>query len=169
MTATDARMGSLETIGDQLTLRFDRHLRHPIERVWRALTDQADLAHWYPQTVEGEWRVGGKLTFLDSSMPDKPFEGVIWEFDPPRLLAHSWGDDFLRWELEPDGPDATRLVLRNRIVDRTWPAWSTGAGWHACLDALAHRLDGEPIPWTITEGAKQLEPEYRDRLGAEEA
>jgi uncharacterized protein YndB with AHSA1/START domain len=169
MTATDARMGTLETADGQLTLRFDRRLAHPIDRVWKALVDPDDLAQWYPQTVTGEWRVGGKLRFLDSSMPDQPFEGVVTEFDPPRLLAHSWGDDFLRWELAPDGPDATRLVLLNRIVDRSWPAWSTGAGWHACLDALALALDGAVIPWTVAERAKALEPGYRERLGSDEA
>jgi hypothetical protein len=93
---------------------------------------------------------------------------LISEFEPPRLLAHSWGDDFLRWELAPDGPDATRLVLLNRIVDRTWPAWGTGAGWHACLDALALSLDDAPIPWSITERAKQLEPTYREHLGPDQ-
>ena len=39
------------------TIRFDRRLRHPIERVWQALTDPDELRSWWGDTklelVEG--------------------------------------------------------------------------------------------------------------------
>jgi uncharacterized protein YndB with AHSA1/START domain len=43
--------------GGSTTVRFDRRLRHPIERVWQALTDPEELRRWWGDTkldpVEG--------------------------------------------------------------------------------------------------------------------
>jgi uncharacterized protein YndB with AHSA1/START domain len=33
------RDGSVERIGDQRVLRFERRLQHPVERVWDAITE----------------------------------------------------------------------------------------------------------------------------------
>jgi hypothetical protein len=69
-------------------------------------------------------------------------EGEVIEFDPPRVLAHSWGDDQLRWELEPHA-DGCLLVLTHTFDDR-FKAARDAAGWHLCLDALSAKLEGEP-------------------------
>jgi len=45
-----------ERIGPR-TLRFERRLAHPPERVWRALTDPAELAIWLVAAAELEPRV----------------------------------------------------------------------------------------------------------------
>lgn len=44
--------GTLETVDDRHTLRFERHLDHPVERVWRAITDPDELRHWFPPAGE---------------------------------------------------------------------------------------------------------------------
>jgi activator of Hsp90 ATPase-like protein len=50
--------GTIEQSPDgSTTVRFDRRLRHPIERVWQALTDPDELRRWWGDTkldpVEG--------------------------------------------------------------------------------------------------------------------
>ena len=65
-------------------------------------------------------------------------------YEPPHLLAYSWGEDHLRWELEPrDG--GTRLVLTHTFDDRLKAA-RDAAGWDLCLDALATSLSGGDAP-----------------------
>jgi uncharacterized protein YndB with AHSA1/START domain len=41
--------GSLLSEGGRYVLRFERHLGHSVERVWRALTEPSELAHWFPR------------------------------------------------------------------------------------------------------------------------
>ena len=37
-------------------VRFERTFRHPVERVWRAISDPAELPAWFPSKVEYEQR-----------------------------------------------------------------------------------------------------------------
>jgi len=39
--------GSYDTIEDQPTLTFERWLSHPVDRVWRAIIERDELAHWF--------------------------------------------------------------------------------------------------------------------------
>ena len=64
-------------------LRLERHYRHPVERVWRAIADPAEQAHWFPTGRRrsrspnrrrrpgsvGTWH-GGTLTFALAAEPD---------------------------------------------------------------------------------------------------
>ena len=43
---TDDRHGVLTIDGDRATMTFRRHLPHPIEVVWAALTDPAERRAW---------------------------------------------------------------------------------------------------------------------------
>ena len=58
-----AEFGSLERAGDVSILRYERRLAHPRERVWRAITQDADLAAWFPTTIEGPRRARAALHF----------------------------------------------------------------------------------------------------------
>ena len=54
MGVSDAdEFGTLERKGNLSVLRYERRLAHPPQRVWRALTDDTDLAAWFPTTIEG--------------------------------------------------------------------------------------------------------------------
>jgi len=121
-------------------LRFERALDHPPDRVWRYLTEAGELRGWHPSPFELEPRVGGAVRYLP---PDGAMfgEGEVTEYDPPRVLAHTWGDDHLRWELEPRG-DGCLLVLTHSFDDH-FKAARDAAGWHVCLDGLAARLAGD--------------------------
>jgi uncharacterized protein YndB with AHSA1/START domain len=130
---------SLQTSEGRSVLRMERWLKHPPEKVWKAVTEPERLADWFPGNVTLDLRTGGALTFeLDGSGDT----GTVTDLDPPRLIAYTWGADHLRWELHPDG-DGTRLVLVHTFADRAGAA-SFGAGWHTCIVALDLALDGRP-------------------------
>ena len=170
---------TLGTAGRQPTLRFERRLPHPVEKVWRALTDPAELAHWFPQDVDGSFTPGEKMRFrFRGELPElggevvDHFEGEVLEVDPPRLLAYTWGGDVLRWTLTPDG-DGCLLVFTDTISD-LGKAARDGAGWHVCLDALEARLTGGAVPaadGSVPPGDrwKDLYAEYRESFGPEAA
>ena len=138
-------------IGSHPTLRFERRLRHTVERVWRAITEPSELAHWFPSTVELELRVGGRMTFTFeqdlseyAELPEgtHTLRGEVTALEPPHLFAFTWGDDQLRFELEPaDGGASTELRF-SVVLDATDKAARDAAGWHVCLDGLEHHLGG---------------------------
>jgi uncharacterized protein YndB with AHSA1/START domain len=120
-------------------LRFERVLRHSAERVWSALTELDGLRGWHPSPFELEPRVGGTVRYLP---PDGSAfgEGEVTEYEPRRVLAYTWGEDHLRWELRPHA-EGTLLVLTHTFDDH-FKAARDAAGWHLCLDALATSLAG---------------------------
>ena len=44
--------GTLETIDGRPALRFERTLAHSVERVWRAISDPAELERWFPAAAD---------------------------------------------------------------------------------------------------------------------
>jgi uncharacterized protein YndB with AHSA1/START domain len=166
MTTID---GTLETTADGTpVLRFERRYPHPIEKVWRALTEPEEMRGWFPQRVayDPDLRVGAKVHYSDDpNMPGESFDGEVLALEPPALLELSWGTDRLRMELRADG-DGTVLVFTNTISDREHTARSA-AGWHECLDALTHRLAGETPPWTDNARWAEVHPAYVERFGGE--
>src|SRR5689334_14217364 len=86
--------------GDRWTLRFVRDLRHPPEKVWRTLTVPDLLAQWAPFTADRDLGSLGPatLTMIDGDTA-VPLAAEVQTAEPPKLLAYTWGDDTLRWEL----------------------------------------------------------------------
>ena len=135
--------GTYTTVEDRPAVRFQRRLRHPVDAVWRMVTDPAELRHWFPCPVTiDELRVGGALKYDYGD--DGSDEGEVLEVDPPRLFAVTWGVDLLRFELAAEG-DGTLLTLVHVLNLEGAPAAAkVSAGWHLCLDAMEHALDGDP-------------------------
>jgi uncharacterized protein YndB with AHSA1/START domain len=168
------RYGTLVTIDSRPAVRFERRYRHPIERVWRAVTDPAEMAQWFPSNVEGERAVGAELRFADDEQraaaheagePTRDdagpmFRGRVVVYDPPQVFSFTWGAELLRIELAPDG-DGTRLTFTH-LLSHPSVAARNGAGWHACLAELDSML-GEPPP--ADAGWKQVYDGYLDRMG----
>ncbi|MGH2990706.1 MAG: SRPBCC family protein [Solirubrobacterales bacterium] len=153
-------------------LRFERTFPHPPERAWAALTDPGEMAAWHPSPFELEPQVGETVSYLPNpEIPEMP-DGEVIEYDPPRLLAHTWGDDHLRWALRPHD-DGCLLVLTHTFDDR-FKAARDATGWHLCLEALATTLDGtltgEPFPAeagaerVIPSGWRDLNRAYEERF-----
>jgi uncharacterized protein YndB with AHSA1/START domain len=148
----------------RVVLRFERHLHHSAERVFRAITDIEELAEWFPGLVEIDLHVGGAVEFsqpnFDVDLELIPLHGTITDFDPPHLLAFMWGDDLLRFELTAEHA-GTRLVFTHRFENRA-SAPRSAAGWSVCIDLLESTLNGEAPPanrWI------EYHARYGDELG----
>lgn len=138
-------------------VRFERTFRHPVERVWRAISDPAELPSWFPSQVEYEPEVGSPMKFTGD--PHAPAtEGRLLAWDPPRHLAFSWGPDELHLTLEEvDG--GCRFELVNVLSDPDAAA-RNAAGWHVCLDELEKAVRGERTDGPHAETATEWQPLY---------
>ncbi|TDC81749.1 ATPase [Micromonospora sp. KC606] len=94
-------------------------LRHPIERVWAALTTAEGLSRWFGSVAEIDLRPGGRAFFRWDDL-DEESVATIAVVDPPHRFAFRWAieglpeDDapqtLVDFTLEPV-PDGTRLRL----------------------------------------------------------
>jgi uncharacterized protein YndB with AHSA1/START domain len=160
-----AELGSFEKLGENKgVLRFVRRLAHPRERVWRAITEPEHLKAWFPSTIDGERKTGAAITLVFPDNMAPPANGAILAYEPPRLFEFTWGEDTLRFELQPDG-DGTLLTLTNTIVE-IGKAARDGAGWQVCLDALELDLDGKGGREALGRWAEFSE-QYKERFGPE--
>ncbi|WP_406055077.1 SRPBCC domain-containing protein [Kribbella sp. NBC_00889] len=138
---------TLSTENGRTVLRMQRALRHPVEKVWRAITEPGQLAGWFPAAVELDLRLDGAVTFTFEEDPGAPVDlengGVIRAYEPPHLIEYTWGVEVLRWELVPSGAGCT-LHLTATYDDRPGSASFSG-GWRLCFDAL-DRVLGDTVP-----------------------
>jgi len=96
-------------------LRFEVTYPHPIERVWRALTDSRAIAEWLMPNDFAP-RVGHKFQFR--TKPQYGWDGIVncevLECVPPRRLVFTWKssalDTVLAITLEP-AAEGTKLVM----------------------------------------------------------
>jgi uncharacterized protein YndB with AHSA1/START domain len=159
-----SRMGTATNTDGTWTLTFVRQLDHPVEKVWRAITESDLLAAWFPCDVVGERRAGADIRLLfwpdvvekyEVAEPDTRGHIEVWE--PPTRFELTWEGDHLRWELSPT-PTGTTLTLTTVIEDPTI-ATDAAAGYHVCLDRLQVRLDsGAAAP--LADHPKELEAAY---------
>ena len=159
--------GTLEQTTTGWALHFVRRLRHSPAKVWAALADPEQRAAWFPGTMTGELTPGATLRFATGvdSVPD--FTGTVLAVEPERLLEFTWGEDVLRFEIEPT-PEGCRLTLRDSIAE-LGKAARDGAGWHVCLEQLDVALAGRPDCDTPGERWTEVHPSYVAAFGPEAA
>lgn len=163
-------LGELHAAADgRFALRFERMLAHPPERVWQALTDAGALRAWFPAMVDIEQREGAPLRFelteeakLRFALPDEQAtaEGEITALERHRVLAYTWADELLRWELTATGQGC--LLVFTTVFGSLEVAADQGAAWHAALEMLEACLDGRDADWSQWERAEQLAADYAD-------
>jgi uncharacterized protein YndB with AHSA1/START domain len=169
---------------DATTVRFERLLPGPIERVWSYLTESDKRKKWLCAGAT-EPKVGGHVemhfhnaTLSSAEDIDRPekykdmpeellFGGTVTRYEPPHALSHTWDfeDEFSEvcYELEEQG-DKVRLVLTHRRLESTDVVLSVSGGWHTHLDILVDVLNGrEPRAFWKTHTI--FEAEYVQRLG----
>ncbi|PYX63874.1 MAG: polyketide cyclase [Acidobacteria bacterium] len=151
--------------GEKWTLILVRELRHPAEKVWRALTDPAHLREWAPFDVDGSLGTVGTVNLTWVGTPQVS-ETRVTRADAPKVLEYS----DIRWELEAFG-SGTRLTLWHNI-DRRFISWGA-AGWHICFDVLERLLAADPIGRIVGAeamkfgGWQRLNAEYAKQFGIE--
>ena len=154
--------------GKKWTLILVRELRHPPEKVWKALTDPASLREWAPFDADRSLAAVGpvKLSTVGTPTPHIS-ETRVTRAEAPNLLEYRWSDNDVRWKLEPLG-DGTRLALWHNI-DRSFISMGA-AGWHICLDVLDRLLADDPLGRIVGGevmkfGWPRLNTEYAKRFG----
>jgi uncharacterized protein YndB with AHSA1/START domain len=158
--------------GDKWTLVLVRELRHPAEKVWRALTEPEQLREWAPFDADRSLDATGpvKLSTVATPTPQVS-ETTVTRAEAPKLLEYKWGENDMRWELEPIA-SGTRLTLWHSI-GRRFVAMGA-AGWHICLDVLDRLVAGQPIGRIVGGDAmkfgwQRLNAEYSKQFGIEAA
>jgi uncharacterized protein YndB with AHSA1/START domain len=166
------------------TLRLERLLPGPIERVWAYLTESDKRAQWLA-AGEMEPRVGGSITLrfdhakLSAHQAPPPerykntcattSEQTVTRFEPPRLLAWTWdgGNEppsEVTFELTPQGDKVLLVITHRRLASRDREL-GVAVGWHAHLAMLIERLQGREPPafWSVFSA---LDAEYARRFAA---
>ena len=169
---------SYATVIAPLTVRIQRVLPGPIERVWSFLTESELRGRWL---ASGEMHLessgGVELVFDNSTLTENDIaapakyakqagavrmRGRILACEPPRLLAYTWGESEhaseVRFELSPRGDEVHLVLTHSRLSDRE-EMLSVAGGWHTHLGILLDRLQGrEPAGFWKTHA--QVEAEY---------
>jgi uncharacterized protein YndB with AHSA1/START domain len=167
------------TLIEPATLKIERILPGPIERVWSYLTE-SDLRRQWLASGQMEPKVGSSLELVwrNSELTDPPGErpegfgeehrmqSRITEFDPPRKLAFTWGENgSVEIALQPKGKDVLLTLIHHRLRDHKMQIM-VGAGWHAHLDILVARVSGKTPAVPFWDGWVKLKQEYETRLPA---
>jgi uncharacterized protein YndB with AHSA1/START domain len=160
------------------TLKIQRLLPGPAERVWAYLTDGEKRRQWLA-AGQMQMEVGAPFEFIwhNDELTDPPGqrpEGFpaehrmqcrITELDPPRKLAFTWsGSGDVSIELQPKGQKVLLTLIHRRLRDRK-TMLMVGAGWHMHLDLLAARSEGR-TPEPFWDGWARLRQDYDRRLPA---
>jgi uncharacterized protein YndB with AHSA1/START domain len=161
------------------TVRLERLLPGPIERVWAYLTESDERRTWFASGPM-ELRVGGKVELVfhhselsaEKNAPEKfkkheghTMHGRVTACEPPRLLSYTFGNaGEVTFELAPQGGDVLLVLTHRRLADRNMMV-SVSSGWHSHLAILIDKLNGEePRPFWTT--VTKMEAEYEKRIPA---
>lgn len=145
------------------TFVLERRLKAPIERVWSYFVDGEKRARWFNggDTLSANGQAFTMIFAHKNITSEKPPErwkemetgsfpmgGRVLAFDPPRLLAITWGDgdehvSEVRFEFAAIG-DETLLTLTHTKIDKIENTRDFAGGWTAHLETLATVLSGKP-------------------------
>jgi uncharacterized protein YndB with AHSA1/START domain len=132
----------------------------PPERVFRALTDSAELTLWWGEepsvelkVMEMDPRVGGRWRFEGSDRVGHSVNGVreyvtygeVLAIEPPRLLIYTWISNWhehpevpttVRWDLEPTKTGTRVRVTHSGLANEPVARKDYTGGWVGVLELL---------------------------------
>jgi uncharacterized protein YndB with AHSA1/START domain len=179
--ATNEEFG---VVTEPLTVRLERLLPGPIERVWSYLTDSEKRGKWFASGPM-ELRAGGKLEFHfrnselpGSGPPPERFQqyegmvskGTVTRCEPPHVLSFTWSEEEgdnseVTFELS-DKEGQVLMILTHRRLRNRKELVSVASGWHVHAGVLADLLN-EREPKPFWESVDRMEAEYDKRIPAE--
>ncbi len=135
----------------------EREFTHPVEKVWRALTDGALLSEWL---MPGDFRavVGHHFTLRAEPAPnwDGVVRGTVLAVDPCTRLVYTWAsagaaEDGLHttvtWTITPTARGALVRMEQAGFRPQDEPNYQGASlGWRRFADGLATTLDGLAPP-----------------------
>ena len=153
--------GDFGRLIEPATLRIERLVPGPVDRVWAFLTDSDLRSRWLASgtmtmQVDAPFELTWRNDELTKPAGEKPagmsgqhhMESRITELEPQRRLGFTWGTTGgVTFELEPKGNDVLLIVTHRRVLERSTLV-GVSTGWHKHLDLLVARLnDREPAPF----------------------
>ena len=137
--------------GQTEALSFEFDLKHPPQKVWRALTDPVLLSEWLLPAVGFKLDPGEAFTFKTDPHPgwDGTVSCRMLEIEPQRKLSYSWGvpglDTVVTFTLAPTAT-GTRLSLVQSGFKPDQKQAFGGAryGWSMMGGKLVELLDQTP-------------------------
>ena len=175
---TETALDPYGALIEPATLRIQRLLPGPVERVWAYLTE-SELRRQWLASGDMEMKVGAAfdLSWRNNELTDPPgtppdgFDGRhslasrITDLVPLRRLGIEWGNTGgVIFELEPMGEEVMLTVTHRRVPDRSVLV-NVSAGWHAHLNVLAARLH-ETAPEPFWSQWRSLKSDYDRRIPA---
>lgn len=144
---------------DESTIRFERLLPGPIERIWAYLTESEKRKQWFA-AGDYELKEGGKANlFFQHKNISKPgteppeafrkmheegheWHGKILAVDAPRMLRMTFGEHSeVTYELTEQSNGEVLLTLTHRKLTAN-DLRNVSPGWHAHLAILGAILNG---------------------------
>ena len=163
---------------EPLTLKIQRLLPGPVDRVWAYLTESELRRQWLASgQMQAKTDTSFELVWRNDELSDPPgarpegfgaehrLESRILAFEPGRKLAFTWNQGEVSFELEPAGDKVLLTVIHRRLPDQA-QLLNVSAGWHAHLDVLVTRISGKPQTTSFWDGWSKLKAEYEKRLSA---
>ena len=154
------------------TLRVQRLLPGPIDRIWAYLTESDLRRRWF---AAGEMKMEAgapvELVWRNDELTDPPgqrppgssgenrMQSRIIDVEPPYKLVIGWGaNGRVSFELTPQG-DSVLLILTHYGVPNRASLLNFAPGWHAHLNVLEAILaNGQPEPFW--DAVVRLKAEY---------
>lgn len=160
------------------TLKIQRILPGPIERVWAYLTE-SDLRRQWLAAGDMQMKAGTpfELVWRNDELSDPPgkrpdgfaeeqrMQCRVRECDPPRKLVITWRDSGdVSFELEQKGDEVLLTLIHRRLPNRD-SLLNHAAGWHMHLDLLGALASGRKTA-PFWDGWARLKSDYETRIPA---
>ncbi len=143
------------------TIRLERMLDAPVDKVWRYLTEADLRREWFmggtDARPDGEFELLVDHDNLSTDAVPYPashecFKGAVWteqvlRFEPPRLLETTFQggkNGNVTYELFAEG-EGTRLVLTHSGIASGTGFQDFGGGWNSHLIVLQEKLAGRSV------------------------
>lgn len=134
------------------TIEFQRLLHHPIEEVWTAITDPAEVAAWFMVQLDRP-PTSGSISMRYSN--GLHATGRVLDWDPPHVYEYEWNiapgptlprgeQSVVRWELTAIEGGTLLVVTHRKLTRHTAEVFSRG--FSSFLDRLSAQMDRRPLP-----------------------
>jgi uncharacterized protein YndB with AHSA1/START domain len=131
----------------RLDVSLEVLLPHPVEEVWRLLTDGAAISEWLMEADGFEPRVGARFRLRTRNLARNGWIAAeVLTLDPPRRMVWSWVPDgdgpasSVTFSLTPE-PEGTRLALAHTGEADPVVGAQLRSGWPTRIELVRRSLD----------------------------
>lgn len=112
------------TLASETVVKIEKFLKHPIEKVWNAISDGSEISKWFMQsTLQPTPGAAYEATGKPQDDWDGRIYGEVVEVEPPHKLVHTFQTNELEcpmrvtWTLE-ERTGGTLLILLHEDFDK---------------------------------------------------